>query len=148
MREPTDDPDLAGSVGTIVTGWFANSGQPRAQATAARAYGVGVGGLDPATAIDRLGRLATVDSYPVAVGIGDALADLILQAPAETAPPACLALMSWFDDRLRRRAAHLAFLILASSLVTWEPGEGGETRWPTLLHLARTVGELREPLTT
>jgi len=149
MREPAGDAQLAGAVGTIVAGWFANSGQARAQATAARAYGVGVGRLDAATAIDRLGRLATVDSYPVAVGIGDALADLILQAPAETAPQACSALLSWFDDRLRRRPAHLAFLILASSLVTWETGStGGEVRWPTLLHLAQTVGALRDPLIT
>ncbi|WP_433360104.1 hypothetical protein ACQPZX_26135 [Actinoplanes sp. CA-142083] len=149
MLEPTGDDQLSGSVGTVVAGWFASLDRPRAQATAARAYGVGVGGLGRAAAMDRLGRLATVDSYPVAVAIGDALADLILQSPAEAAPAACRALMSWFDDGLRRRPAHLAFLILASSLVTWEPSaSGGDVRWPTLLHLARTVDDLRAPLIT
>jgi hypothetical protein len=149
MREPAGDPQLAGSVSTIVAGWFADATQSRVQATAARAYGVGVGDLDLDTAIDRLGRLATVDSYPVAAGVGDALADLILQAPAQTAPHVCRALLSWFEDRLRRRPAHLAFLILASSLVVWdEDDDGAEARWPMLLHLLRTVDELREPLIT
>ncbi|GAA4443757.1 hypothetical protein [Phytohabitans houttuyneae] len=147
LREPSGDKQLAASVGTIVGVWYANREQPRAQATAARAYGAGAGGLDTATAVDRLGRLATVDDYAVAVAIGDALADLIVEDPDRVAPIACAGLLSWFTDRLRSRPAQLAFLILADSLVTWEPdGGGGETRWPTLLHLARTAEALRAPL--
>ena len=148
LREPANDPRLAASVSAVVAGWYANRDRPRAQATAARAYGVGVGRLDAVTAIDRLGRLATVDDYPVAVGIGDALADLILQDPVRVAPLACEALLSWFADGTRRRPAQLAFLILADSLVTWEAtdAEADEVRWPTLLHLARTVDCLRGPL--
>ena len=148
LREPANDEALASSVTAIVVGWYQNRGRPNAQATAARAYGVGVGGLDRDAAVERLGRLATVDELQVAIAIGDALADLILQAPREAAPVACRALLSWVTDRQRRRSAQLAFLIVADTIITWqERDDGGEaTRWPTLLHLASSEDSIRGPL--
>lgn len=148
LREAAADPQLAASAAAVVTSWYANRQQPRMQATAARAYGAGVGSLGPAATIDRLGRLATIDEFTVALAVGDALADLILQDPAETAPMACTALLAWFTDGRRTRPAQLAFLILADSMVTWTPAEDGRpgTRWPTLLHLAQSVETLRGPL--
>ncbi|GGM27933.1 hypothetical protein ACFFX1_11675 [Dactylosporangium sucinum] len=148
LRVAGRDPRLAVAVATVVGGWYANKDQPYLQATAARAYGVGVGVPDAATAVDRLGRLATIDDYWIAVAIGDALADLILEDEQTVAPMACGALLEWFENRRRVRPAQLAFLILASTLVFWEPAEAGRppARWPTLLRLATTLEPLRAPL--
>jgi hypothetical protein len=147
LRQCADDPAFAPAVNFVVGTWFA-SGSPLLQATAARAYGVGVGGIDTATAIDRLGRLATIDNFIMASSIGDALADLILDDPERAAPLVCDALVSWFEDRLRVRPGQLAFIILANSLLTWDPApDGGDgVPWPSLLLLTRTVAPLRRPL--
>jgi hypothetical protein len=147
LRQCADDKAFAPAVNFVVSNWFA-SHTPLLQATAARAYGVGVGGMDTATAIDRLGRLATIDNFIIASAIGDALADLILDDPERVAPLVCDALVKWFDDRLRVRPGQLAFIILATSLLTWDsaPDGGDGTPWPSLLLLTRTVAPLRLPL--
>jgi DNA-binding MarR family transcriptional regulator len=148
MLEAASDPRLAAGVSAVVTGWYANRQMPRLQATAARAYGVGVGSLDPPAVIDRLGRLALIDDFVVALAIGDALADLILQDPPRMAPLVCDTLLAWYEDDRRTRPAQLAFLILADSMVTWETGPDGALghRWPSLLHLAHAVSALHYPL--
>ncbi|MEV4518454.1 hypothetical protein AB0K00_57045, partial [Dactylosporangium sp. NPDC049525] len=148
LREPAADPRLVPSVNMLVAGWYADRDSPRRQATAARAFGVCVGQPDVNAAIDRLGRLATIDDFTIAVGIGNALADLILEDPEGVTPRVCAALVEWFGDKLRTRAAQLAFLILASTLVTWvrpDP-DGPEVQWPSLLRLTGDVDEVRRPL--
>jgi hypothetical protein len=148
LEVPAAEPELTAAVTAIVGGWYADLDSPLRQATAARAFGLCIGVPDAATAIDRLGRLATIDDYNIAVAIGDALADLIANDPERMAPRVCRALVDWFDDKTRTRAAQLAFLVLASSLVTWErpDGSGLAVPWPTLLRLAEPVAELRDPL--
>jgi hypothetical protein len=148
MREPAADPRLTACVTRVVSGWFADEGFPFRQATAARAFGVDVGQPDRATAIDRLGRLATVDDYDVCVAIGDALADFVLDDTDRMAPQVCMALLEWIDDPNRVRSAELAFLILASTVVTWEPvdDKGTEVMWPTLLRLAGEIDGLWDSL--
>jgi hypothetical protein len=135
-------------VNMIVGTWYGDLGSPLSQATAARAFGVGVGQPDATAAIDRLGRLATVDDYDIAVAIGNGLADLILDKPEELSPTVCAAIVTWFDDKSRTRPAELAFLILANTLVTWErtDPDGPEVQWPMLLHLADRVEDLQWPL--
>lgn len=146
---PAADPALADSVNFLVGTWYADRGMPLRQATAARAYGVGVGGLGTAATIDRLGRLATVENFTVASAIGDALADLMLDDPDEVAPMTCRELLGWFDEPLRIRPAQLAFIILATSLLT-RPSQPGTDEtgppWPTLLWLLRSNPALRDPL--
>lgn len=148
LRQCAEDPAFAPAVNLVVSNWFAAGQAPLLQATAARAYGVGVGGMDTAAVIDRIGRLATINDFRIAAAIGDALADLILDDPERVAPLVCEALVTWFDDGLRARPGQLAFIILATSLLTWDPTpDGGDgAPWPSLLLLTRTVAPLRRPL--
>jgi hypothetical protein len=148
LREPAADARLVPSVNMVVSGWYSDVGSPLRQATAARAFGVCVGQPDPDAAIERLGRLATIDDYSVAVAIGNALADLILDDADGIAPRVCAALVAWFNDKLRARSAELAFLILASTLVAWErPSQNApEERWPSLLRLAESDEKLQWPM--
>jgi hypothetical protein len=147
-----EDPALSSAVRAVVAGWYSNRACPNQQATAARAYGIGVGGFDTATVLDRLGRLATVGDYVVSFAIGDALADLVLADPKANAPLVLKALLGWFDISQisqRVRPAQLAFIILANSLVEWIPRDEHDALgmpWPLLLSLARTVPEVREPM--
>ncbi|GAA3301705.1 hypothetical protein Dvina_05595 [Dactylosporangium vinaceum] len=148
LREPAADAKLVPSVNMVVGACYGDVSSPLSQATAARAFGVCVGQPDATAAIDRLGRLATIDDYDIAVAIGDGLADLILSDADRMAPTVCAALVEWFGDKSRTRSAELAFLMLASTLVSWDRDEsdGPEVQWPLLLRLADTLQDLQGPL--
>ena len=69
-------PACAGRATALILAWYASS-SPFAQATAARAYGVAYGPLDPRAAFEALDRLTVVDDIRVATAIGDSVADLL-----------------------------------------------------------------------
>ncbi len=149
LLEPVKVPELKLAVRAVVAGWYSNHGSRNQQATAARAYGIGIGGFGIDTVLDRLGRLATAGDFVVSSAIGDALADLVLDDPATNAPLVLNALLGWLDHHQRVRPAQLAFIIVATSLVEWIPKDEDDalgTPWPMLLHLARTVEAVRDPM--
>lgn len=131
---------------------------PNAQATAARVYGVALGGTAPLAAIDALVRLTPVDSIPVAVAVGDSLTDVLTEHTA-LVTAVLMRLHQSLADRQSRPSALLAFLIVAAQLVDTadaegtqpgtEPGTGtgtggtAEVQWPGLLRHADLRAESR-----
>ncbi|WP_157546428.1 hypothetical protein [Hamadaea tsunoensis] len=113
-----------------------------AQATAARIYGVTLGRDEPDESLSALRRLAEIDDIRVALAVGESLAELLLDRP-ERAEPILANVLSWLDEDADNEdlaaTAHLAFLILATSLVVEVPraeGAADAFSWPMLLHLA------------
>ncbi|MXG27623.1 hypothetical protein [Streptomyces sp. YIM 132580] len=147
LRMCVDDPALREGVRALVESWF-QSGDESAEAAAARAYGLCLGGADLASAVDSLTLLARRDRLEVAVAIGDSLADL-MAADAEGSAVAVLsALTRMFDDRRSRATGHLAFLILVNALGgDPSPAHSGDRgSWPTLLRLSADHPSLRQTL--
>jgi len=157
LHIPMADPELRPVVQRMVRGWveapaFGEDGDfgesdepdPRAQATAAKAYGYSLGRNDPDGALKALHGLALADDIRVAVAIGESLAELVLSDPDRLTEPVLATVLQWLADADkpvgeadREATGHLAFLILATSLLTDEatgPRDGGP--WPTLLWLA------------
>ena len=144
LRVAATDPRLRENVSLLITGWYADSGDPVAQATAARAQAVARGPADPASAFEALHRLAAVDDSRVAIAIGDSIADLLSAGTDEFACMVLPRLAASARDPQRSATTQLVFLILSDTLVTTtQPGDaGGEpASWPSLLHLtARLAG--------
>jgi hypothetical protein len=95
-------------------------------------------------AIGALGRLATIDNFQVAVAVGDALSDLVVDAE-ELAGQVLAALETWAKNRKQRTVAHLCFLKVAGDLTT--SGEDVKRDFvsrPTLLELVQRDEELRD----
>ncbi|MFK0167608.1 hypothetical protein ACIQU5_02265 [Streptomyces sp. NPDC090306] len=130
-------PALRPGVRALVEGWYLN-GDWHAQAAAARAYGLCLGGVGPEEAVRALTRLGTVDHMRVAIAIGDAFADLMEENLAAHAPMVLRAVAEMVHDPASRACGHLVFLILADALVADTPaGDGLPARSrPTLLLLA------------
>lgn len=160
-RVVTAEPRLRRQVERLVGGWYAGGDDPGAacgQATAARAYGLVLGDADPPAAIKALTRLLIVEDIDVWIAIGRGLTDLLAPA-ADRAEPA---LASNADDRVRAAlveitraiadrqrssAAQLAFLIIASELVTdADAGDSVNAEWPILLLLAERLADIRGPI--
>ena len=118
------------------------------QATAARVYGVALGGAAPMAAIDALVRLTPVESIGVAVAVGDSLTDVLTEHTA-LATAVLMRLHQSLADRQSRPSALLAFLIVAAQLVAPVGGEGAEAggaaevQWPGLLRHADLRPESR-----
>ncbi|MFI9328080.1 hypothetical protein ACIGZJ_11130 [Kitasatospora sp. NPDC052868] len=148
LRVCVEDPALRAGVRAMVDGWYL-SGTWQAQAAAARAYGLCLGGADLATAVEALARMGTVDDIRVAIAIGDSFADLIEEDVEGTTPVVLTALVGMMQRHESRATGHLAFLILADALVTEIPppaaGAAPRSR-PTLLHLVSQQDDLREQL--
>ena len=87
LRVVAADPRLRGNVRQLMSGWYANSGRPLAQATAARAYGVAYGPIDPVRGVQATGpallKSTTSGSRPPS-----ATASLTCSRRAATSSPA------------------------------------------------------------
>ena len=147
LRVCADDPALRGNVRALVESWYL-SGNWRAQAAAARAFGLCLGGADLATAVESLARLGTVNHIQVAVAIGDSFADLIEDDVPNNAGVVLQTLVRMVGRHESRACGHLAFLIIADALVTEDrPQAGGAPRSrPTLLRLSVEDERLRDQL--
>ncbi|WP_329176636.1 ATP-binding protein [Streptomyces sp. NBC_01477] len=148
LRVCVEDPALRPGVRALVDSWYL-AASPENKAAAARAYGLCLGGADLPTAVDALTRLGTVDRMGVAIAVGDGFADLVEEDVAGNAPVVLKALAGMVAQHESRPTGHLAFLILADSLVTEEahpaPGSTPRSR-PRLLELAARDPGLREVL--
>lgn len=156
----SEEPRLLANARVLIKGWYANTSNPYVQATAARAYGLALGSFDLPAALEALGRLLIVDHPAVAVSIGYAMADLMAPAtidisagpPASGDTDAVRRILGAFEasvsERDRSDAAELAFLAMASLLITPVPsGDTGEILpWPSLLHLTVRMPEVRQPV--
>ncbi|MGC4807038.1 collagen-like triple helix repeat-containing protein [Micromonospora sp. DT233] len=152
LRVPAADGRLRPLVENLVASLYANRTLPLGQATAARVYGVSLGPFDAGRALAALDRLAMIDDVRIANGIGDSLADLLLQDQERNAPLVLSHITAWLNDRRRNVAGQYVFLRLADSLtaeveVAGAPAGGGPHRpsvsWPTLLMLADQHPRLR-----
>ncbi|QMU74572.1 hypothetical protein GXW83_00995 [Streptacidiphilus sp. PB12-B1b] len=141
------DEQLRPVVEDLARSWHRDD-DPNAQATAARVYGVALGGAAPMAAIDALVRLAPVDSIRVAVAIGDSLTDVLTEHTV-LVTVTLMRLHQSLADWQSRPSALLAFLIVAAQLVDTADGEEAatgattEVQWPGLLRHADLRPESR-----
>jgi hypothetical protein len=153
----TEEPRLLPNTRILIKGWYADRSKPNAQATAARAYGLVVGAVDLAEALEGLSRLLMVENAKVAVAIGNAMADLVAPATldstgaplpddqADVVRKVLAALVVCVGDRDRSAQAELAFLTMANLLITPVPSAaaGNLMRWPSLLRLLIRLPDIR-----
>jgi hypothetical protein len=147
LRVVAAESRLRENVRSLVRAWY-HSGDPLAQATAARAYGVALGPADPAAAFHALERLSAVDDIRVAVAVGDSVADLLAAETDEFAAWALPRLADLGRKPERSGALQLIFLILADGLVVSPDADHGTAAvsWPYLLHLAVRSDSARVPI--
>lgn len=162
LHVPMADDELRPVVQRMVRGWVdapfvgedgdfedTDEADPRAQATAAKAYGYSLGRDDPDGSLKALHGLALADDIRVAVSIGESLAELVLHDSERLTEPVLATVLTWLtDERTEDRAptGHLAFLIMATSLLTDNAagaGDGTAPEWPMLLWLAHHRPTLR-----
>jgi hypothetical protein len=165
LHVPADDPELRPVIQRMVRSWLdmpsvgedgdfdIDDPEPdrRAQATAALAYGFSLGRAEPDESLAALHGLALVDDIRVGVAVGESLSELILHDSDLLAEPILALILRWLRDPDREANAHLAFLIMATNLLTDVPSgtpDGPVTVWPLLLRLAATHPELRYGLAT
>jgi hypothetical protein len=147
LRVVAANPRLRGNVRQLMSSWYANSSRPLAQATAARAYGVAYGPIDPSEAFRQLDRLAKVDDIRVATAIGDSIADLLEAGSDEFACSALSRLAESIGEQERSATVQLVFLIVADGLVDRaQDADEGPLSWPFLLRLATRLAEVRSAL--
>jgi hypothetical protein len=150
LRVVIADPRLRENVTRLITAWYASS-SPLAQATAARAYGVAYGPLDPRAAFEALDRLTAVDDIRVATAIGDSVADLLAVGGDDFAGYVLPRLADSVRQQGRTGAVQLVFLILADGLVTRTQSDSeapGPVSWPLLLRLTMRLPEVRSAIVT
>lgn len=157
-RVVRSEPRLRRQVQLLVAGWYASREYPYGQATAARAYGLALGAIDPLAAIAALTRLLIVDDIDVAIDVGRGLSDLLAPAAdqAESSEAsdvggrvrAALAeLTAAMADRERASAAQAAFLVVASEHISYVGGQdSADVEWPTLLLLTLRMADIRGPV--
>ncbi|MFG1607684.1 hypothetical protein [Actinoplanes sp. NPDC049265] len=146
LRVPAAEPALRPLVDAIVTGLAGNADLPFGQATAARVYGVSLGPLGVGEALAALDRLAVIDDRYIAAGIGDSLADLIMQDETRNPAQVLAKVSAWQSDRRRALVGEAVFLHLARWLTTDHVVAGRTVVWPTLLWFADERIELRAGL--
>ncbi|MFI0943876.1 hypothetical protein [Streptomyces sp. NPDC021020] len=142
-RNPALLPDIRAVVGE----WYADRSRPLGQATAARVYGLTPLSADVRQSITALSRLSQVDHIKVAVAIGYAYTDLLVEDSA-TAPLVLGALRAGLADTQTRPSCLLAFLIVAMQSVVdgSQTGTQEADGWPLLLFLRSDRPELVDPL--
>ncbi|MET0418770.1 MAG: hypothetical protein ABW022_22375, partial [Actinoplanes sp.] len=101
-------------------------------------HGGALGPVAPGAALDRLDRLAVIDDWRVAWGLGAGLADLLVDDEERHAPDVLRRVGQWQADPRRTIAAQYAFLYLARNVRS--------QAWPGLLQLADRRPELRAVL--
>jgi hypothetical protein len=145
LRVVAASPRLRGNARQLMAAWYANSRRPLAQATAARAYGVAYGPIDPAEAFKRLDRLCRVDDIRIAIAIGDSVADLLATGTHELACSMLSRLADSSAEAESSAAVQIVFLIAADGLVLWEQEVASQepVPWPFLLHLTTRLAEVR-----
>ena len=148
LRVVAGNARLRGNVRQLISSWYGNSGRPLAQATAARAYGVAFGPIDPSEAFKQLDRLAEVGDIRVATAIGDSVADLLEAASDEFACSVLSRLAESIYQPERSATLQLVFLIVADGLVEREKAAAGASpvAWPTLLRLTTRLAEIRSAI--
>jgi hypothetical protein len=148
LRVVAADPRLRANVRQLVSGWYANDGRPFAQATAARAWGVAYGPIDPVGAFEQLARLSEVGDIRVATAIGDSVADLLEAGSDEFACSVLSRLADFIREPERSATVQLVFLILADGLVDREENAPGEepVSWPSLLRLTTRLVDVRSAI--
>lgn len=145
LRVVAANPQLRGNARQLISAWYANSSRPLAQATAARAYGVAYGPIDPAEAFKRLDRLCRVDDIRIATAIGDSVADLLEAGTDELAYSVLSRLADSSGEQESSAAVQIVFLIAADGLIHWERevADQDPVPWPFLLHMTRRLTEAR-----
>ncbi|MET0414911.1 MAG: hypothetical protein ABW022_02675 [Actinoplanes sp.] len=138
LRVPARDDRLFPLVRQLANRLQRDAGQPRAQAAAARVQGLALGPVAAEESLDRLDRLAVVDDWRVAWGIGAGLADLLVDDSERHAPDVLRRVAQWQADPRRTIAAQYAFLYLARNVRS--------QAWPGLLLLADRLPALRPVL--
>jgi hypothetical protein len=145
MRVVTASPRLRRNALQLMSSWYGNLSRPLAQATAARAYGVAYGPIEPAEAFRRLDRLCRVDDIRVATAIGDSVADL-LEAGTDKLACSVMSRLADSSGELKSTASvQIVFLIAADGLIRWEREVADQdlVPWPFLLHLTTHLDEIR-----
>jgi hypothetical protein len=149
LRYPASLPKLRNTVRRLIRRWYGSKSQPALQSTAALSYGYSYGIQQPDVAMDALDRLAAMDKWQVALGVGEALANLLLEHDTAIATDIFLALLRWLDDREKMPTAEIAFLVMANYLAVEDDLEAVRPRldfWPGLLDLADREPSLRGAL--
>ena len=148
LRVVAANPRLRGNARQLMSGWYAASSRPLAQATAARAYGVAFGPIDASEAFRQLDRLFEVDDIRVATAIGDSIADLLEAGDDEIAGMVLSRLAESVAEPGRSATAQLVFLIAADGLVDREHDTAGEgpASWPSLLSLTTRLAAVRNAI--
>jgi hypothetical protein len=151
LRVVAADPLLRENALTMISGWYSDRNRPTAQATAARAYGVAYGPLDPDASFAALERLSVVDDIRVVIAIGDSVADLLAAGTDNFARQALPRLAGSLGDLKRSAALQLIFLIAADALVSQVQAEDAAdqvAQWPFLLRLTASLAEVRGAIVT
>ncbi|WP_306214138.1 hypothetical protein [Actinoplanes sp. RD1] len=118
----------------LVLDWAGRPG-PAARMTAARALGGSVGAVLGEGPDTRLAKLAKGADTPLALALGDSLAELMADADAARAAELLGLMDAWSAEGRngRQLAGVLAFLRLSWTLWT----DDGDVTWPTVLWLAQ-----------
>ena len=146
LRVVASNERLQANARQLISGWYGNRGRPLAQATAARAYGVAIGPIDPAEAFNRLERMCQFDDLRIAIAVGDSVADLLDAGTDGLACSILPRLAAASNDFRSRGSAQMVFLIAADGLIRREQEVAGQdpVPWPLLLHLSIRLGEVRD----
>ena len=151
LRIPAQDSRLFPLVRRMANRLQGNAAQPQAQAASARVRGLALGPVSLPAALDRLDRLALVDDWRVAWGIGAGFADLLVEDEDRYGPELLRRIAGWQADPRRRIAGQYVFQHVTTYVLTYvEVGKGSSREvsqiWPGLLHLAARMPELRSLL--
>ncbi|MGH3832075.1 MAG: hypothetical protein ACRDRS_16790 [Pseudonocardiaceae bacterium] len=149
LRVSAADERLRCCVTHLLDVWFGKEDNRALQATAARLYGVGLAGFDPAASLATLGRLARDADDKVKEAIGWSFIDLLVPDALRLTPTVLRTLLEWFDNPKRADTARLVFLLVAYDLVRDRAAgdaSAASVAWPTLLALAHDSPDLRELL--
>jgi hypothetical protein len=153
LRVPAQDSRLFPLVRRMANRLQGNAAQPQAQAASARVRGLALGPVNLAGALDKLDRLALVDDWRVAWGIGASFADLLVEDEDRYGPELLNRITEWQADPRRRIAGQYVFQHVTSYVLTYVDLGKGSSRevsqiWPGLLYLADRLPELRSLLVT
>ncbi len=152
-RIPAQDSRLFPLVRRMANRLHANSDFPGAQAASARVRGLALGPVNLPAALDKLDRLALIDDWRVAWGIGMSVADLLVEDEDRYGPELLRRIALWQADPRRTISAQYIFQHVAANVLTYvDIGKGGDREisqiWPGLLYLADRMPELRSMLMT